>query len=403
MRTGTTITYRQLFDVNGFPKLAAGALLARTGGQMWAVALVLFVLQRFHSPALAGVAVFLSAAPGLVVSPLAGALLDRKGRVRLILLDYSVAAMTMLLLAALALGGWISPLVLLVIIALSSLTGPLSASGVRALFPLLIPRDLWDRANAIDSGSQALSAVVGPALAGALVGLIGGPGAFVVTAFVFLGAGAALYGTRDPITAQVAPGTPLLRAAWEGLVYVVRHPTLRGISMCLLTNNLGFGILIVALPVMVLQRYHDGAGTVGLLWAISGAATVGSGLLAGRLAREGSERRFVAIGMTIGALGIAILTIGGSFVAIVVGMVVIGLSAAPADIGLFALRQRRTDPAWFGRAIAVSMSLNWAGSPIGSMLGGPIISYSLTLAFALALGLTALSTLFPFLVIPKEG
>lgn len=403
MRTGTTITYRQLFDVNGFAKLAAGALLARTGGQMWNVALVLFVLERYHSPALAGITVFLSAAPGLVVSPLAGALLDRKGRVRLILLDYSVAAAMMLLIAALALGGWLAPILLLLIVAVGSLTGPLSNSGVRALFPLLIPRDLWDRANAIDSASQALSAVLGPALAGALVGTIGGPGAFIVTSVVFLGAGIALYGMRDPVTAQIEPGSPLLRAAWEGLVYVVRHPTLRGISLTLVTSNLGFGILTVALPVLVFQRYHGGASTVGILWAVAGGATVCAGLVAGRLAREGSERQFVAVGMSIAAVGIAVLLFAGSFAGLIASMVIIGCASAPSDIGLFALRQRRTDPAWFGRAVAVSMSLNWAGAPIGSMIGGPIISYSLTLALTLALVLAAISTLSPFLMIPKEG
>lgn len=403
MRTGTAITYRQLFDVDGFARFALSASLARTGGQMWNIALILFVLERYHSPALAGVTVFLSVAPGLIVSPLAGALLDRKGRVRLILLDYSVAAVMMLLIAALALGGSLPPILLLLIVAVGSLTGPLSASGVRSLFPLLIPRDLWDRANAIDSASQALSAVLGPALAGALVGVLGGPGAFAVTSVVFLGAGVALYGTRDPVTAHAEPGAPLLRSAWEGLVYVVRHPTLRGISLTLVTSNLGFGILMVALPVLVFERYHGGASMVGVLWAIAGGATVCAGLVAGRLAREGSERQFVAVGMSIAAVGIAVLLFAGSFFGLVVAMVIIGFASAPSDIGLFALRQRRTDPAWFGRAIAVSMSLNWAGGPIGSMLGGPIISFSLTLALTLALALAVISTISPFLLIPKKG
>ena len=83
-------SYRALFQVKGFPQLAAGTVLARTAGQLWQIALVLFVLQRFHSPALAGIATFLAIVPGLVVSPIAGALLDRHGRLRLILLDYAI-------------------------------------------------------------------------------------------------------------------------------------------------------------------------------------------------------------------------------------------------------------------------------------------------------------------------
>jgi MFS family permease len=57
------------------------------------VALVLFVLQRFHSPTLAGIVVFVLIVPGLLVSPIAGALLDRYGRIRLMLVDYTVAAL----------------------------------------------------------------------------------------------------------------------------------------------------------------------------------------------------------------------------------------------------------------------------------------------------------------------
>jgi hypothetical protein len=39
------------------------------------------------------------------------------------------------------------------------------------------------------------------------------------------------------------------------------------------------------------------------------------------------------------------------------------------DIALFTMRQRRTDPAWIGRAFAVSMALNFVGFPIGAATG----------------------------------
>ncbi|MGZ3640442.1 MAG: MFS transporter, partial [Ktedonobacterales bacterium] len=91
METNVPLSYRSLFGVDGFARLAIGAFLARTGGQMWQIALVLFTLQQYHSPQLTGIAVFWSIAPGLVVSPIAGALLDRHGRKRMIMLDYIVA------------------------------------------------------------------------------------------------------------------------------------------------------------------------------------------------------------------------------------------------------------------------------------------------------------------------
>ena len=400
--TGATVTYRRLFSASGFAQLAGGAVLARTAGGLIQVALVLYVLQTFHSPALAGVTVFLSVAPGLAVSPIAGALLDRHGRVRMILLDYCVATLTMVLLAALVITHALSAPLLLLIVGVSSLTGPLSASGNRSLFPLVVSRELWDRANAVDSGSQALAIVIGPALAGALIAWVGGPGAFAATALLYALAAVLLVGFKDP---QIASRRvqPLLVSAWQALLFVVKHPTLRGIMLTLWCANLGFGAVIVGLPLLVFTRFHWGADAVGNLWALSGVATVASGLFFGRIQTEGRERVIVAFGMGVSALSILAMVVSTTPLMLVISMLLAGSSAAPTDLGLFALRQRRTDPAWFGRVIAVSMSLNYAGSPVGSALAGPLLAHSLALALVLAAVVSAVGTIMPFMVIPREG
>jgi hypothetical protein len=48
-------TYHELFSIPSFPRLATSVMLAHTASQMMLLTLVLFVLQRFHSPALAGI------------------------------------------------------------------------------------------------------------------------------------------------------------------------------------------------------------------------------------------------------------------------------------------------------------------------------------------------------------
>jgi hypothetical protein len=80
--------------------------------------------------------------------------------------------------------------------------------------------------------------------------------------------------------------------------------------------------------------------------------------------------------------------------------ILLGVATGPFDIGLFTLRQRRTDPAWFGRAFAVSMSLNSVGNPIGSALAGPLIAWSLNAALWAAVAACAIAALFPMLLIP---
>jgi MFS family permease len=402
-RDSTTrdVGYRRLFSLPGFPKLAAATVLARTGGQLWQVALVLFVLQRFHSPALAGFATFVAIVPGLVVSPLAGALLDRYGCLRLIREDLTVAALALVLLAVFSLASALTPATLLVIVALSSLTSPLTISGTRTLFPRAVPRELWDRANGVDSGSMALAMVVGPALAGFLVAWFGGEGAFLLTAAIFVITCVVLFGVQEPPTEQ-GVHEPLLRAAWQSLVYVVRHPTLRGVIVTLWSANIPYGFLVVTLPVMILREFHWGADGVGLLWAIMGVTTVLAGLVAGRINTEGRERQIIVGGMVFAALACACILLQTP-AALLVGMALLGLASGPIDIGLFALRQRRTDPRWFGRIFAVSMSLNFAGMPVGSALAGPIVEQSIPLALLVAVVISAIGCAVPLLVIPRGG
>jgi predicted MFS family arabinose efflux permease len=393
-------TYGQLFSVRGFPKLAASTVLARTAGQFWAVALVLFVLLRFHSPALAGLATFLNLAPGLCFSPLAGALLDRHGRHWLILLDYAIAACALTLLSVLSALGWLTPGLLLLVVSLGSLTAPLSFSGTRSLFPLVVPRTHWDRANAIDGGSFALALVAGPALAGFAVALLGGEGTFLAAAGVYVLAGVILIGFSDPASSRERHG-PLLRSAWQAVGYVLRHPTLRGIMITFQASNIGFGIVAVALPVLVLQHFRWGAGGVGVLWSVSGVATVAAELLIGRFSTEGRERRIVAVGMAVSALALAMLIVP-HVPAIALAMVLIGIAVAPVELGMIALRQRQTDPAWFGRVLSVSMSLNASGTPLGAALAGPLVERSLPLTLGLAVALALAGVFSALRLIPHE-
>jgi len=174
--------------VPGFARLYAGLLLARVSGTMVTIALVLFVLTRYHSPQLAGATAFFAIFPGLLVSPLAGALLDRRGRARLVVLDYVIAAVSVGLIAGLSAIHSLPPALLLIIVGLSSLTNPLSTAGARSLFPILVPRQLWERANGLDSGGHVLATLVGAPIAGALVGSIGGEWALASAGVLFLAA-----------------------------------------------------------------------------------------------------------------------------------------------------------------------------------------------------------------------
>jgi hypothetical protein len=84
-------------------------------------------------------------------------------------------------------------------------------------------------------------------------------------------------------------------------------------------------------------------------------------------------------------------------------MAISGVLLGPTDIALFTLRQRRTDPAWTGRAFAVSMSLNYVGIPVGSLIAGWLATQSIDAAIALGVAACFASGAIGALTIPREG
>jgi len=403
MDAALPLNYRSLIRVRGLPRLMVAALLGRTAGQMGSVALVLYALQRFHSPAIAGATVFASAFPGIAVSPLAGAILDRSGRIKLIMLDYSVAAAVMALIVVLGATGSLNAGLLIAIAAAGSFTNPLSSAGTRTLFPMLVPRPLWDRANGVDSAGYVIAAVVGAPLAGVIAGLVGRPAAIVATAVVYAAAAVSLLGMAAlRLPPRRAAARSILHDAWGGLVYVARNPTLRGLAVSLSVGNVASGLLIVALPVLVLDHLHQNPAVVGALWALSALSGGIVAVLLGHRGSHGRERPFIVAGMVVGAAAMAALAVAPDLLVVFLAMLVWGASAGPIDIGMFSVRQRRTDPAWYGRAFAVSMSLNFVGSPLGSAVAGPLIGAGLGVALAAAAGFSFAAAVLVQLMVPRH-
>jgi MFS family permease len=379
-----------------------GTQLARIAQSMLAIAIVLFTLDAYHSAPLAGFVTFAGIAPGILVSPLAGALLDRHGRVRLVQLDFLVALVSLGLIGGLALAGLLPAWLLIAIAAVSSLTAPLSSSGLRSLFPLLVPSQLWERVNAVDSNGYVIATIIGPPIAAALVGIVGGPATLLVVAAIYGIAALVLFGAPDPQTETASTGR-LFLDAWQGLRYTWSNRTLRGLAGAVSVLNLGWGTTTIVIPLIVLQRLGLPESVVGLAYAVQGVFGMIAAFAAGRLDSRGRERRMLVWPMFVSAvaLGLLLVPVGG-VIPLLVFMAVTGFANGPLDIALFTLRQRRTDPAWIGRAFAVSMNLNFAGFPIGSAIAGALTTSSIELAVLFGLAAALIGTVIAARAIPFD-
>ena len=373
---------------------------------MFTLAIILYALNRFESPALAGWVSFTSMVPGMIASPLAGALLDRTGAAKTILIDTIASALLLASLIAIDVTESMTLPILLSLVALYSLTSPLGAAGIRTLIPRLVPEQARDRANALDTSSYALVDVLGPVLAGLLFGFAGPAVTLAVIAILYGAAALSLVPLIRREPARSGRSGPLFVEAVASLAYVLRHRWLRGLAVSYSLYQASFGMLLIAVPVFVAHEVSSREAAdsiVGALWALSGIAGSVGALYAGHVRVIGRERSFIAIGTLATALAIYPLSVSFGLFGLAVGLAFVGLLTGPVDVGVLTLRQRRTDPAWLGRALAVSMSLNMCGLPLGAALGGMLVTHSLALTLAIAAGVSVLSAITLYSLVPQRS
>jgi MFS family permease len=409
-------SYGALLAVPSLGRIVLGMGLARVAQAMVAIALVLFTLAEYHSPELAGLVTFASIFPGIAISPIAGVLLDRHGRIRLMILDYLVAASALAVIAGLASVHALPAWLLVLIAAVMSLTSIFSSVGLRTLFPLIVPRHLWERANALDSNGYVVATILGPPIAASLVAVGSGPAALFAIGLLFALTALSMVGVHDPLTRVTAVGT-LLGDARAGIVYVWRNQTLRGLGVSVSVINLAGGMTTIVVPLLVLRQIGANEVLVGVMFALMGVSGMGSALLFGRIDTRGREWLMLVLPPFGNAVSIALVlpvalsAPSGAPGAIdpVLGLILVGsaqflvgLVNGPFDIALFTVRQRRTDPAWLGRAFAVSMGFNFIGFPIGAAITGVIAASSLGGAVALGIGACAASGVLAAALVPAR-
>ena len=303
------------------------------------------------------------------------------------------------------------PAPLLVLIAtITSFTAILSHTGLRSLFPILVPRHLWERVNAVDSNGYVIATIVGPPLAAALVAVFGGAVALIGVALAFGLAAVTMIGVPDPESETASTGR-LLVDAWQGVVYWWRNRTLRGLGFGITAQNVAFGMNTILIPVLVLRTLGGSELQVGLVFAVSGVSGMISALLFGRVDSRGREWRMLVVPMLLlvpayalilpVASGAAMAPVG--FVLLGVSSLVVGFLVGPMDIALFTVRQRRTDPAWMGRAFAVSMAFNFMGYPIGAAIGGVLVAISLTGAVGFGVAALIAGCVLAATMVPRQA
>lgn len=356
-------------SIHNYRVYAAGALVSNVGTWMGRVAqdwLVLTELTPHDSTAL-GIVTGLQFAPVVLLAPLAGALADRFDKRRLLYLSQSALAITAGVLAALVLGGWAQLWHVYVLAAIQGVATALDNPTRQAFVSEMVPPDRLSNAVGLNSASFNGARLIGPALAGVLIGAIGTGLTMVINALSFVAVLGALSMMR---------GSELLRAARakgrggvrEGLAYVRGRSDIKlllFVVFMLGTFGMNFQITIALMSTAV---FHRGAAEYGLLGSVMAIGSLSAALLAARRQQPRLRVLFAAlVGFTLFSTAAALAPWFWFF----------GLMLVPT--GLFALTvmttansavQLSVSPQMRGRVMALYMAVFLGGTPLGAPLIG---------------------------------
>lgn len=290
-----------------------GQLVSLLGSNLTEFALGVWVLQKTGSItqfALISLCIHL---PNLIASPLAGTIVDRWERRRAMILSDSVSGVVEVLVMILAFSNHLEVWHIYIAVAISSLFGAFQWPAYTAAITQLVPKHQLDRANGMVQVSRATAKILGPVIAGVLVGIIGIKGILVVDFSSFLFALVTLLSVRFPKVETRAPREKkslgirqLWRETLSGWNYIAVRPGLLMLMMFFIVTYFSEGLLQVLLWPMMLET----ASGVGLGVVLSVA---GCGMLFGSLAISawgGPKRRMYGIFLFVFIQG-ACLCLGG--------------------------------------------------------------------------------------------
>ena len=349
-----------------FALLWAGATVSTTGDAMSWVALVWLVYrQRGQAGDVAALAAAYTA-PVALGGLLAGSLLDRFDRRRLLAADNLVRGLAFATVPVAAAFGQLSLPHLYLVAACYGLLKMVSLAGFPTLIPAYVEdRDL-QRANALEGLSFGISQAAGAALAAVLLPLVGAVPLLAVDAASYLGYALCL--ARLPDGRPPAPradggrGRSLLAVAR----FVWQTRALRSTTVMFMLFNIGEGALLVFLPVYS-QRLGTGVAGYGLLVSAVTVGELAGSLGAGALVTDRLGSRIVAAQLAAAVL-LSGLLLQPPLVPTLVLLAAFGAMTTPMTAWAQTLRMRLTPEGLHGRLFALLRTAMQATPPLGAAL-----------------------------------
>jgi DHA3 family macrolide efflux protein-like MFS transporter len=360
-----------------FTAIWSGQLLSLLGTGMTQFAMTIWAWQKTGQAtalALAGVCAF---APVVLVSPLAGAIVDRTSRKLLMILSDLAAGLGTLTILLLYLAGTLEIWHLYAVLVFIGTFGAFQFPAYSATISVLVDKSQYARASGMMSLAGSISGVFSPVAAGILLGPIGIAGILGVDLATMATAIVILLLAKIPQPARSADGvkarSSLFREAGFGFRYIAARRGLLGLLCMFFLFNVMSGFGFTVLAPMVLARTGDNAMLLGSVQSAAGIGGVVGGVL---LSLWGGPKRRVhgvLIGCALGGLvGLVGVGVGRSLPVWAGAMFAMSMIFPTVNASSQTIWQSKVPPDLQGRVFSVRLMLAQAGTPLAMLLAGPL-------------------------------
>ena len=311
-------------------------------------------------------------AGGAVIGPL----LDRFSRRKLFIYDSVFRGLVVALIPLVAALGWLQMWQLYAVALVYGLLKIIPLAGTPAVLPELVPDSQLQAASGLEAIAMGAANVLGPALGAALITLIGASNVLLLDAVTYLAFAFLISRISAPLDRpeRVEDGTAKRQSGWAPVVDMIVHDKfLLLLTLSFASFNISVGALLVALPWLAKFEFAGGPGVLGLLLAVLAAAELVGSLVSGAL--KTTQKQMLRIGqLQIVSGGVLLLLVPRSLPVILLGLLLTGILSAPMTVMGGVVRMTRTPKQMRGRAMTLMRTTMAGALPVGSALGGILLS-----------------------------
>ncbi len=357
--------------IRDYRLLFQGNFATQIGFGMQQIAFGWLILELSNSPFYLGLNGFFFMIPMLVVSPFGGIIADRFPRKRVLIFSQTTLMMIAVALSALVFLKMVTIWQLMLASLLIGTIMSLNVPARQALMPELVGRDLLGNAIALHSMSLNASRIIGPALAGLLIKVVGIAGCFLFQAVGYVWSVSNVLAIKTKDTTSVAKGESPLHNLIEGFRYCYRTKTIfTMLLVASISSVFAMPSYMTLLPDYARETLGLGADGLGILLSAAGAgALVGSLGLA--MARRLPKRGLIVLG-AVGFTGVLLVLLSMARSILPAILVLGGIATCNSILMVLnqSIIQEIVPDRLRGRAMSAYI-MTWGLMPLGALpLGG---------------------------------